>query len=169
MGMRIDSIADLPAGLREQAAGKIIETQKKKQPKYHNQQVLVQGVKFDSKKEGRRFEILLSAMELGLIRDIRLQQDYTLQEGYTTIDGERIRAIRYKADFVYTMDEDALGALTDPDTQWRIPAEDLAYWRTLAPGETVVEDTKSPGTRTAVYKLKRKLMQERYGICIREV
>lgn len=168
MGMRIDSIADLPAGLREQAAGKILEKQKKK-PKYHNQQVLVQGVKFDSKKEGRRFEILLSAMELGLIRDIRLQQDYTLQEGYTTIDGERIRAIRYKADFVYTMDDGALGALADPDTQWRIPAEDLAYWRTLAPGETVVEDTKSPGTRTAVYKLKWKLMQERYGIRIREV
>ena len=168
MGMRIDSIADLPAGLREQAAGKIIETQKKKQPKYHNQQVLVQGVKFDSKKEGRRFEILLSAMELGLIRDIRLQQDYTLQEGYTTIDGERIRAIRYRADFVYTMDDLCAVRVAAPDTQW-IPTEDLAYWRTLAPGETVVEDTKSPGTRTAVYKLKRKLMQERYGISIREV
>ena len=34
-------------------------------------------------------------------------------------------------------------------------------------GETVVEDAK--GYRTEVYKIKKKLMLERYGIQIREV
>ncbi len=32
---------------------------------------------------------------------MRLQQDFTLQEAYTTPDGRRIRAIRYCADFCY--------------------------------------------------------------------
>jgi hypothetical protein len=36
-------------------------------------------------------------------------------------------------------------------------------------GETVVEDCKSPITRTPVYKLKKKLMHALYGIDIKEV
>lgn len=34
-------------------------------------------------------------------------------------------------------------------------------------GSEIVEDTK--GTRTAVYRIKRKLMLERYGIQIKEI
>ena len=49
------------------------------------------------------------------------------------------RAIKYIADFVYEMD-----------------------------GKTIVEDVKSPATRTQVYKLKKRMMAERYGIVIQE-
>lgn len=36
-------------------------------------------------------------------------------------------------------------------------------------GKYIVEDTKSKPTKTNTYKIKKKLMQERYGITIREV
>lgn len=36
-------------------------------------------------------------------------------------------------------------------------------------GETVVEDTKSEATKTPLYRLKKRLMAERYGIIIKEI
>lgn len=36
-------------------------------------------------------------------------------------------------------------------------------------GNLIVEDTKSPATKTRLYKLKKRLMAERYGIVIKEV
>ena len=33
----------------------------------------------------------------------------------------------------------------------------------------VVEDVKSPATKTRVYEIKKKLMRERFGIDVREV
>lgn len=36
-------------------------------------------------------------------------------------------------------------------------------------GETVVEDTKSEATKTPLYRLKKRLMAERYGIVIKEI
>ena len=36
-------------------------------------------------------------------------------------------------------------------------------------GETVVEDTKSESTKTPLYRLKKRLMAERYGIVIKEI
>jgi hypothetical protein len=38
---------------------------------------------------------------------------------------------------------------------------DYDYWE-LATARTVLEDVKSPGTRTAVYRLKRKLVEVLY-------
>jgi hypothetical protein len=45
----------------------------------------------------------------------------------------------------------------------------LADFRYVEGGRSVVEDVKSPPTRTPVYRLKRKLMAALYGIEIREV
>lgn len=42
-------------------------------------------------------------------------------------------------------------------------------YRDVATGEIVVEDVKSQSTRTAVYKLKRLLVEALFGIIIREV
>lgn len=61
---------------------------------------MAEGIRFDSKKEAGRFRELQAMLQAGLIRELRLQQDFTLQEAYTTPDGRRIRAIRYCADFV---------------------------------------------------------------------
>ena len=150
-GLVFRSLADVPAGMRDQAARKLLADARGKQKavpvavdsgkgsKYHNEPTEVAGVHFASKKEARRYEQLMVELSLGMIRDLRLQQDFTLQEGYTTPEGQRIRAIRYKADFVYTV---------------------------CATGQRVIEDTK--GKRTDVYMMKRKMMAER-GYMIREV
>lgn len=170
-GLRFDSLADMPEGMRRLAAEKIVTEAVKAVPvaapaatksKYHNVPTEVSGIKFDSRKEARRYRHLLTAQELGVIRDLRLQVEFTLQEAYTTAEGKRIRAIRYKADFTYKVQSAGYGYEAE------LGSEDIEYWRSLYPGELVVEDVKSKATRTKEYQIKRKLMAER-GHEIREV
>lgn len=104
-------------------------------------------IRFASKREAARYDELMLMLMDGEIRNLRLQPEYTLQEAYTAPDGERVRAIRYRADFYYE-----LGGKRSDGREW---------W------EAVVEDAK--GHRTDVYKLKKKLMLERHGIEIQEV
>lgn len=101
-------------------------------------------LRFDSKKEARRFDELSMEMAAGAIRDLRLQVEFTLQPAYTTTAGERVRAVRYLADFTY----------------YRFDGSAWQY---------VVEDVKSRATRTETYRIKRKLMVERLGLTITEV
>ena len=107
--------------------------------KYHNQPTTVGRVRFDSKREAARYQELMLMLRAGEIRDLRLQPSLTLIEGYKTPDGETIRPEVYKADFSY-IDK---------------------Y------GNRVYEDVK--GRKTPVYLLKRKQVQEKYGIRIREI
>ena len=100
---------------KQQRAKKQPEAQKRqKQPKeadaaepskYRNKKVIrvVDGetVKFPSKREARRFDELYLQYKVGAIQDLRLQQDFTLVEGYTRPNGKRVRPMVYKADFVY--------------------------------------------------------------------
>lgn len=110
--------------------------------KYHAQKDNRGELKFDSKKEARRYDELMLRLMANEIKDLKLQRQYTLQESYITPDGIRVRAIRYVADFTYF---------------------DLKLNR------EVVEDTKSRATATPVYKMKKKMMLERLGIEIVEV
>ena len=128
---------------REQAS-KAMDNPKK----YHNRKCAVtipgslKQITFDSVKEARRFGELELMKNTGKIRDLRLQVNFTLQEGFTTAAGERVRPIVYRADFVYQ----------EPSpTGWR----------------TIVEDVK--GVRTKEYSMKRKMMLEKFGVDIREV
>lgn len=42
---------------------------------------------------------------------------------------------------------------------------DFTYYEN---GKLVVEDSKSPATRTPIYRLKKRLLAERYGLIIKE-
>ena len=179
-GLRFESLADMPEGMRKLAADKITAGTVKEQtaaeflvktlqlpkepkaPKYHNVETSVAGIRFQSLKEARRYEYLCRCVELGVIEDLRLQVDFTLQEGYTTAKGERIRAIRYKADFTYKVKSAGY------DHIFQLDMADIEYWRGLYPGALVIEDTKTRGTRTKEYKIKRKLMADK-GYEVREV
>lgn len=97
-------------------------------------------IKFDSKKEARRYDALVLLLKSGEITDLKVQPEFTLIEAYTKPDGERVRALRYRADFSYRRG-----------------------------GVLVVEDVKSPATRTRTYLDKRKLMREIHGIDVKEV
>lgn len=133
------------------------EAQKKaaRESKYHNQKderAAGSGasIRFDSKKEARRYDELMAMLRAGKIRDLKLQQQFTLQEAYTTTEGVRVRAIRYQADFTYKKPQ-----FVDRDGEW--------IWG------LVVEDVKSRATKTRAYAMKKKLMQERFNIEIQEV
>ena len=164
------SVSDLPPKYQEQALRKWADAQRKKGRgplpfpadvapingrKYHNtptERVTVSGnvLRFDSQKEARRYDELAALERAGEIRDLRMQVDFTLQEAYTDREGQRVRAIRYKADFAYLKQV----------YSWN---EDKQVWK------RVVEDVKSRATRTKTYIMKRKLMKERFGIDIQEV
>ena len=136
------NVSDLPPKAQEQVFRKMQAQKQEKQRKYHNQPCEVDGVKFDSQKEARRYRELMALLGAGKIRDLKLQPQFTLQESYKTPEGKRVQAIRYVADFSYfdcDLDKD------------------------------VVEDVKSKATKTRVYGMKRKLLLERFGIEIREV
>lgn len=79
--------------------------------------------------------------QLKLLERAREIQGLELQVSYPLIKKSKYgREIKYIADFVY-----------------------------LENGKTIVEDVKSKATVTPVYRLKKRLMQELYGITIKEV
>ena len=167
--MSID-VKDLPPAYQAQALRKLMERERRKQSaplpspadaptgggrKYHNkptERVTPAGnvLRFDSQKEARRYDELATLERAGKIRDLRLQVDFTLQEAYTDGEGRRVRAIRYRADFTY---QKPSFVDRDGETCWAL----------------VVEDVKSKATKTKQYAMKRKMMQEHFGIYIQEV
>lgn len=168
-GLHFESIADMPAGMRRLVAVKIsrqaaapavtVVKPEKKGSKYHAQKTVVRGIAFDSKKEAQRFMELLDAQEKGYIRDLRLQEEFTLQPAFTKPTGERVRAIRYLADFTYV--------ITDRAAQVGLCIlEDACLWNHTPLGTKIIEDAK--GMKTDVYRMKAKMM-EAQGHHIREV
>lgn len=122
---------------------------KYKKSKYHAKKVVIDGITFDSKKEGKRYKQLVEMQEKGEISNLQRQVKYLLipaQREPNTIGprggikkGKLLeRECSYIADFVYDMN-----------------------------GSKVVEDTK--GMRTTEYIIKRKLMLYIYNIKIKEV
>lgn len=108
--------------------------------KYGNTKTVINGIKYDSKKEAKRAAELEVQERLGLISNLERQKKYTLQPSFKFM-GKTIREISYVADFVY-----------------------------MENGTLVVEDVKSPATRiNPVYKIKKKMLMYVHGIEIREV
>lgn len=165
MAFRVDSIADLPAKFREQAAGLILSQQKKRN-KYGNVKTTVNGITFDSIKEAERYQVLLDAQRKGYIYDLRLQHDFTLVEAYTTCTGQRMRALKYRADFTYHLSDGFYAVPVEGDVERVV----RWYQEMQKPGinPLVVEDVKSRGTKTKEYEMKKKLMADK-GYIILEV
>ena len=146
------NLADLPPKYQAQALAKLAKQEKRKsvdqqkpaRSKYGNVKTGRDALHFDSKKEARRFDELTAELATGAIKDLRIQVEFTLQAAYTTTDGERVRAIRYLADFTY---------YRDTGGNW----------------EYVVEDVKSKPTRTKTYMMKKKMMADRLGLTITEI
>ena len=146
MALTSAELARLGPQAQKQVLDKLAGTQKRS--KYGNRKVVMDGIKFDSEREAARFGELKVLRAMGKIRNLRLQANFTLVEGYTTIEGERIKPMVYRADFTYER-------ATEPDIAG------VVHWL------PEVEDAK--GMHTQTYELKKKLMQDKYGITIREV
>ena len=142
-GMRFESMADMPPRMRELYARQQLpgdDAGPKKASKYHSAPAERGELHFDSQKEARRYDELMVMLRAGIISDLRLQPQFTLQESYITETGERIRAVRYTADFSYKFG-----------------------------GKLVVEDVKSTATRTKEYLRNRKFMRSKFGVDIQEI
>lgn len=100
--------------------------------KYHARRCEIDGIKFDSLREGTRYGELKLAQIAGSISGLRIHVPYDI-----AFNG--VKVCRYVADFVYI---------------------------NMATGREIVEDVK--GVRTAVYRLKKKLMRACHGIEILE-
>lgn len=128
----------------------------KQQTKYYNKKVVIDGIEFDSQKEGQRYKELRLMQRAGKINQLRLQVPFelipnqyetvTVQLKTKTKQVQKLveRKVEYVADFVYN---------------------------DLEKGETVVEDVKGYrlGGAYAVFQIKRKLMLQVYGIKVREI
>ena len=128
--------------------------------KYRNKKTRVHGMEFASAWEAERYKQLYLLGKSGYISDLRTQVPYELIPArYEMIPTDEVyvkgakkgqqkykkvcveRAVKYIADFVYIED-----------------------------GKEIVEDTKSPATRSEEgYIIKRKLMLHVHNIKIREV
>ena len=75
-----------------------------KVPKYRNQKCTIDGIKFDSLKEGTRYRQLQVFVKSGVIANLRLQVPFELAPA-VTIHGKKKRALTYIADFCYTEQE----------------------------------------------------------------
>ena len=87
-----------------------------KRSKYSNKKCEVDGIKFDSRAEARRWSQLLFMQEQGEICALERQVVYVLAPG-VVINGRKAPPLRYVADFVYergdeTVIEDVKGVIT---------------------------------------------------------
>lgn len=109
--------------------------------KYGAIKTTIDGITFDSQKEANRYRELMLLKRAGEVTEIVLQPEYVLLKGFThEASGERVRPIKYKADFLVT----------------------------YADGHQEIEDVK--GMRTEIYAMKRKLFMSHYPhLSIKEV
>ena len=111
-----------------------------KHNKYHNKKAIIDGITFQSIKEGQRYSELKLLKKAGIIKDFTCQPSFVLQEKYKRIDGKAIRDIRYIADFKVVYPDDR-----------------IEY-----------EDVKSPATlKKESFLIKRKLLEHKYQLVLR--
>ena len=108
--------------------------------KYFAKKTEVDGILFDSKHEATRWIELKYMERAKLISHLRRQVEFELIPAQKENGKVVERAVKYIADFVYYEN-----------------------------GKMVVEDAKSPATRTQAYKIKKKLMRHVWGLEIKEV
>ena len=74
--------------------------------KYRNKKTIVDGIKFDSIAESRRYKELKLLERQGIIKNLKLQPSFVLQPSFKK-NNKTTRAITYKADFSYLKTEKA--------------------------------------------------------------
>jgi len=102
--------------------------------KYGAKATVVNGIRFASAKEARRYQELLLLQKAGEIDNIELQPEYVLVYPFV-YNGVKYRGVKYRADFRYRVVKN--GTV-----------------------DFVVEDSK--GFKNAVYKIKKQMLLSMY-------
>lgn len=113
--------------------------------KYQNIPTQVGSLKFDSRLEAARYGELLLLQAAGEIQELEADKArlrFALRvPSIMAGEGPEATICHYEADFTYKTKD----------------------------GRQVVEDVKSPATRTPLYRVKRKLFRACYGVDITEI
>lgn len=120
--------------------------------KYRNHKVEVDGIKFDSSKEARRWAELKIMERAGMIHGLERQKKFILIPAQREPDTVGKRGGVHK------------GKVIERECAYYA---DYAYY--TKDGEYIVEDVKSEATKTEQYKIKRKLLLYVHGIRIHEI
>ena len=123
--------------------------------KYRNKKTVIDSITFDSRKEARRYCELKLMEKAGEISGLELQKKFVLIPEQREFTMEIYKSGRNKGCF-------KKGKLLERECCY---IADFYYLD--KDGKLVVEDVK--GVRTEAYKIKRKLMLERYGIRVVEI
>lgn len=126
--------------------------------KYNNKKIIVDGIKFDSKKEALRYKELKMLEKAGIISNLQRQVKYTL-----------IPAQYERTDEIYTRGKDK-----GKPKKGRLIERECAYYADfiyMQDGNTIVEDVKGyrDGQAYNLFVIKRKLMLYVHGIIIKEL
>lgn len=114
---------------------------KSKRSKYGAEKTTVDGITFASKKEATRYGELRLMEKAGEITGLRVQPRFDLDVIGGFVKDVRVMIGAYVGDFQYVERR----------------------------GGLVVEDVKSPATRTPLYRWKIKHLKAQYGITVTEV
>lgn len=137
--MRAASSRARPSAADMKAALESLNRRGRARSKYRAEPTTVDGIRFASKKEARRYTELKMLEKAGKIRSLQLQPNFPLFVGDWCL-GE------YRADFRY---------------------ERFCWPGKSRECETIIEDVK--GFRTTLYRWKKKHVEAQYGITIREL
>lgn len=124
--------------------------------KYGNRQIEYNGEKYDSVKEYRRHDELKLLERAGKITGLQRQVKFELVPKQCEESTEVFKRGKNKG-------LPKPGKMIEPAVSYWA---DFTYWQD---GKYVVEDVKSPATKTPLYLLKRRLMLYFHGIRIKEV
>lgn len=109
------------------------------QHKYGAKPTTVDGIRFASLKESRRYQELRLLEKAGEIEDLSLQPEFVLDVNDETLGV-------YRADFAY------------------YPCHRSGPHKGAIIGHQVIEDVKSPPTKTPLWRWKVKHLKAQYGI-----
>lgn len=103
--MRFESLADMPAGMRRKAAPKLLEASRTKiQAVSESGSVMRDGIWFDNMAAANRYITLMNMVQAGIIKDLHIRENITLQDKCIFPGGEKRHQIRFHADFSYVPD-----------------------------------------------------------------
>jgi hypothetical protein len=115
---------------------KLITQEQPKKNKYGNKEIIIDGITFQSKKEGRYYSNLKLLQKAGEVVKFDMQVPFTLFEGFKLNGKSVFRPIKYILDFV------------------------VSYKN----GQAKYVDTK--GCVTPLSQIKRKWMMDKFGIFV---
>lgn len=126
--------------------------------KYNNRKIIVDGIKFDSKKEAGRYKELKTLERAGIIQKLQRQVKYVL-----------IPAQYERTSSVYVK-----GNNKGKPKKGRLIERECAYYADfvyMQDGNTIVEDVKGyrDGQAYNLFVVKRKLMLYVHGVQVKEI